>query len=100
MNELILSFIGGIFATIIVEVIITAITSILRPKYSRNCLNCKHCVPYSDRAGDTKLYCDFAVDNNISTYPVNESGYCGHFDYTDELKAEQVRDTAEKMVKK
>ena len=70
-----------------------------KKKYERNCKNCNHAVPYMSESRKIHLYCNLALDNNIQNYPVNEDNYCGHFTYTEELKAEQVREQAERYVK-
>ena len=101
MNNFSLFFLGCILGSIVG--VITGIALIIidsnKQKYARKCLNCRHCIPWESKEGMTKLYCDFALNNNISTFPVREYGCCGHFELTEELKAEQVKDKAEKMVK-
>ena len=99
MPNFLLGCIVGCLATTIVVFIIDCIIN-TRGKYARNCLNCSHCIPWSDSCNRTKLYCDFAINNNVTTYPVSTDGYCGHFQLTEELKAEQVKDKAEKLVRK
>lgn len=101
MNNLSLFFLGCILGSIVGVIIGIAwiITDNNKQKYARKCLNCRHCIPWESKEGMTKLYCDFAVDNRISTFPVREHGCCGHFELTEELKAEQVKDKAEKIVK-
>ena len=46
------------------------------------------------------FYCNLSDYTDISNFPVKEYNCCGHFDYTDELKTEQVKDKAEKLIRK
>ena len=69
-------------------------------KYRRNCKNCIHAIPSTGEDGNIYFYCNLSGDCEIPNFPVKEYNYCGHFDYTNELKTEQVKDKAEKLIKK
>ena len=64
--------------------------------YGRHCLNCRYAEPMKATNDTIHTYC---TRLNGTQYPVNISDYCGHFDFTEELKAEQVKQQAERMVK-
>lgn len=91
----IISFIAGVITTITVVTIIE-----LKSKFSRNCKNCKHSIPSTGKDDLLHFYCDLGSYSEISNFPVKEYNRCGHSDYTDELKTEQVKDKAEKLVKR
>ena len=88
---IIIGFISSITTTCLVE---------SNSKYKRTCKNCNHSVPATGEDDNIHFYCDLAENNNLSNFPVKDYNYCGHFDYTDELKTEQVKDKAEKLIKK
>ena len=92
----------GIFIGIVITLIFIYIYGCFKKnnKYDRNCKNCKHSTPYEGRDNELHFYCGLAIQKDISTFPVSAYNYCGHFDYTDELKTEQMRDNAEKLVRK
>lgn len=69
-------------------------------KYRRNCKNCNHSVPVTGKDGNVYFYCNLSEYTDISNFPVKDYNCCGHFDYTDELKTEQFKDKAEKLIKK
>ena len=91
---MILSFVSGFIVAIMLEIILTKNKELL---YGRNCLNCKYSEPQKSQGGKIRIYCSRCTK---SSYPVTNTDYCGHFDYTDELKTEHVKLQAEKMVKK
>lgn len=88
---IIIGFISGITALCLAE---------RNNKYKRNCKNCNHSVPATSKDGNVNFYCDLSKYTDISNFPVKDYNCCGHFDYTDELKTEQVKDKAEKLIKK
>lgn len=91
MIELIFGIIIGFISAIIAFYLIEN-----NNKYRRNCKNCKHSTPYEGKDKNLHFYCGLAMQKDISTFPVSEYNCCGHFDYTNELKTEQVKDKAEK----
>ena len=95
LPTIIISFIAGFIFTISVVTMIE-----LKSKYSRSCKNCKHSIPSTGKDDFLHFYCDLGSYSEISNFPVKEHNCCGHFDYTDELKTEQVKDKAEKLVKR
>lgn len=98
MIKLIAGIILGFILTLILQGFINWVSH--KKKYERNCKNCNHAVPYMSESRKIHLYCNLALENNIQNYPVDEYNYCGHFTYTEELKSEQVREQAEKVLKK
>ena len=97
MIKLILGFIIGFIVAVILEIIIESNSR--KKKFTRNCLNCTHSVPCTGKDDKIYLYCSRAKNYDLSQYPVKEYNCCGHFQYTEELKAEQVREQAERYVK-
>lgn len=95
LAAIIISFIAGLATTVAIVTMIK-----LKSKYSRNCKNCKHSIPSTGKDDLLHFYCDLGSYSEISNFPVKEYNCCGHFDYTDELKTEQVKDKAEKLVKR
>ena len=65
---------------------------------TRCCKNCVHSVPNMAKDRSIHCYCDLSPQG-VDNYPVLPYERCGHFDYTEELKTEQVRIQAEKMLK-
>jgi len=88
---IIIGFISAIIAFCLIE---------NNNKYGRNCKNCNHSVPATGKDGNVYFYCNLSEYTNISNFPVKDYNCCGHFDYTNELKTEQVKDKAEKLIKK
>lgn len=88
----------GFISTLILQGFINWVS--YKKKYERNCKNCKHSTPYEGKDNELHFYCGLAIQKDISTFPVSAYNYCGHFDYTDELKTEQMKDNAEKLVRK
>ena len=92
----------GIFIGAIITFIFTCIYGCFKNnnKNNRNCKNCKHSTPYEGKDNELHFYCGLAIQKDVSTFPVSSYNCCGHFDYTDELKAEQMRDNAEKLIRR
>lgn len=67
--------------------------------FARRCSNCVHAHPAFSKDRQVRVYCDL-VPNGVEDYPVHPEACCGKFELTEELKAEQVRIKAEKMVGK
>lgn len=65
---------------------------------NRCCKNCIHSVPNRGKDGQIYCYCDLSPEG-VTKYPVRPDNQCGHFDYTDELKTEQIKIEAERMLK-
>ena len=97
MEKLIIGIILGLTISSIASIIVCSIFE--NQKYKRNCKNCKHSTPYEGKDGYLHFYCGLPMQKDISTFPVKEDNYCGHFDYTDELKTEQVKENAEKLIR-
>lgn len=97
MTKIFLGFILGTVVVFLLDLIILLIKTDRR--YQRHCLNCVHAIPSTAQNGKIKLYCDL-TPTKVDNYPVQESNYCGRFDFTEELKAEHVRCKAEKLIKR
>ena len=98
MINLIACILLGFILRSILQCFINWVTN--KKKYERNCKNCKHSTPYEGKDNELHFYCGLAIQKDVSTFPVSSYNCCGHFDYTEELKTEQMRDNAEKLIRK